>query len=593
MQPKNFSSEQSEVRGNDQKTDRERKNEKEDSVEVHADGLTVDPKSSRQESEGAAAEQTVQPVVQTEASGAVDETKDDAGRLENAQVVELKPCGQESEGAPAEQAVQPVVQTEASGAVDESKDDAGRLENAQVVELKLFGQESEGAPAEQAVQPVVQTGASGGVDESKDDAGRLENAQVVELKPCGQENEGAPAEQTVQPVVQTEASGAVDESKDDAGRLENAWAVELKPCGQESEGALAEQSVQPVVQTEASGAVDESKDDAGRLENAQVVELKPCGQESEGALAEQSVQPVVQTEASGAIDESRDDAGRLENRQEAGFGATWTAAHVSTLPPWLQENEFVLNGHRPPLFSFFDCFLSIFQIHSETGNIWSHLIAFYIMYLLTQWHMTSASLNLELKIPFLPYFISALGCLGFSVAFHTLVCHSEWVSHLFRKLDHCGIAILITGSTISWLYYLFYCHSWLYKFYAVLCMSLGIHSAVQTIKGDLSTAHHRFTRSLVFIINGLSAVVPCLHYRYIYGIPVQLMHSIYLLVIMAFFYITGALIYSCRVPERLMPGKFDTWFQSHQIFHVFVFIALVFFYRSLVLIAEYRLSTPC
>ncbi|KRY62013.1 hypothetical protein T11_740, partial [Trichinella zimbabwensis] len=60
--------------------------------------------------------------------------------LENAQVVELKPCGQESEGAPAEQAVQPVVQTEASGAVDESKDDAGRLENAQVVELKPCGQ---------------------------------------------------------------------------------------------------------------------------------------------------------------------------------------------------------------------------------------------------------------------------------------------------------------------------------------------------------------------------------------------------------------------------------------------------------------------
>ncbi|KRZ20295.1 ADIPOR-like receptor [Trichinella pseudospiralis] len=497
MQPKNFLSEESSVSDNDRKSDPEQKREKQDPVVVPDGGLTVDPKSSRQERKGEAAEQTVQPVVQAEASGAQDEMKDDAVRLEIARAQETKPCEQQNEGSPVESTVQPVVQAEASGAQDEMKDDAVRLEIA----------------------------------------------RAEEAKPCEQQNEGSPVESTVQPVVQAEASGAQDELKDDAVRLEIARAQEAKPCEQQNEGSPVEATVQPVVQAEESGA--------------------------------------------------KADGGRLESRKEVMFGATWTAAHVSTLPPWLQENEFVLNGHRPPLFSFFDCFLSIFQIHSETGNIWSHLIAFYVMYLLTQWHMSSTSFNLELKIPFLPYFISALGCLGFSVVFHTLVCHSEWVSHLFRKLDHCGIAILITGSTISWLYYLFYCHSWLYVFYAVLCMSLGVRSAIQTIKGDLSTAHHRFTRSLVFILNGLSAVIPCLHYRYMYGIPEELMHSIHLLVIMAFFYITGALIYSCRVPERLMPGKFDTWFQSHQIFHVFVFIALVFFYRSLVFIAEYRLSTPC
>jgi predicted membrane channel-forming protein YqfA (hemolysin III family) len=31
------------------------------------------------------------------------------------------------------------------------------------------------------------------------------------------------------------------------------------------------------------------------------------------------------------------------------------------------------------------------------------------------------------------------------------------VSSLFSRLDYCGIAILIVGSVIPWLYYGFYC----------------------------------------------------------------------------------------------------------------------------------------
>jgi len=44
------------------------------------------------------------------------------------------------------------------------------------------------------------------------------------------------------------------------------------------------------------------------------------------------------------------------------------------------------------------------------------------------------------------------------------------------------------------------------------------------------------------------------------------------------FYLFGAILYSVRVPERLFPGKCDFWFQSHQIFHVMVLIALFYHY---------------
>lgn len=48
--------------------------------------------------------------------------------------------------------------------------------------------------------------------------------------------------------------------------------------------------------------------------------------------------------------------------------------HFSSLPKWLQDNDFLHKGHRPPLRSFSACFRSIFRIHTETGNIWTHLL---------------------------------------------------------------------------------------------------------------------------------------------------------------------------------------------------------------------------
>ncbi|KAM7537601.1 hypothetical protein Aperf_G00000068996 [Anoplocephala perfoliata] len=52
----------------------------------------------------------------------------------------------------------------------------------------------------------------------------------------------------------------------------------------------------------------------------------------------------------------------------------WRVVHYSKLPDWLRDNDYLLWGHRPQLASFQLCFRSIFRIHTETGNIWTHLI---------------------------------------------------------------------------------------------------------------------------------------------------------------------------------------------------------------------------
>uniref|UniRef100_A0A673SWN4 Adiponectin receptor 1 n=1 Tax=Suricata suricatta TaxID=37032 RepID=A0A673SWN4_SURSU len=53
----------------------------------------------------------------------------------------------------------------------------------------------------------------------------------------------------------------------------------------------------------------------------------------------------------------------------------WRVIPYDVLPDWLKDNDYLLHGHRPPMPSFRACFKSIFRIHTETGNIWTHLLA--------------------------------------------------------------------------------------------------------------------------------------------------------------------------------------------------------------------------
>jgi adiponectin receptor len=51
---------------------------------------------------------------------------------------------------------------------------------------------------------------------------------------------------------------------------------------------------------------------------------------------------------------------------------------------------------------------------------------------------------------------------------------------------------------------------------------------------------------------------------------------------MGVLYLTGAIIYGARVPERWWPGRFDLFLHSHQIFHVIVLAASMSHYYGMV-----------
>ncbi|XP_076860563.1 adiponectin receptor protein 1a isoform X3 [Brachyhypopomus gauderio] len=227
----------------------------------------------------------------------------------------------------------------------------------------------------------------------------------------------------------------------------------------------------------------------------------------------------------------------------------WRVIPFHVLPEWLKDNDYLLHGHRPPMPSFRACFGSIFRIHTETGNIWTHLLGLILFLCLGTLTMLRPNMYfmapLQEKVVFGMFFLGAVLCLSFSWLFHTVYCHSEKVSRTFSKLDYSGIALLIMGSFVPWLYYSFYCSPQPRLIYLTIVCVLGIAAIIVAQWDRFSTPRHRPTRA-------------------------------------------GAGLYAARIPERYFPGKCDIWFHSHQIFHVLVVAAAFIHFYGVSNLQEFR-----
>ncbi|XP_053200056.1 adiponectin receptor protein 2 isoform X1 [Scomber japonicus] len=319
---------------------------------------------------------------------------------------------------------------------------------------------------------------------------------------------------------------------------------------------------------------------------------------------------------------------RMEEFVHKMWEGRWRVIPHDVLPDWLKDNDYLLHGHRPPMPSFRACFKSIFRIHTETGNIWTHLLGCLFFLCLGLMYMFRPNMSfvapVQEKVVIGIFFMGAILCLSFSWLFHTVYCHSEGVSRIFSKLDYSGIAFLIMGSFVPWLYYSFYCSPQPCFIYLMVVCILGL-SAITVSQCDFfATPQYRGVRagtvrqrwdqylfsfkalhqafrclgfsihrlsscSGVFVGLGLSGVVPTLHFVISEGlIKATTMGQMGWLLLMATLYITGACLYAARIPERFFPGKCDIWFHSHQLFHILVVAGAFVHFHGVSNLQEFR-----
>lgn len=234
-----------------------------------------------------------------------------------------------------------------------------------------------------------------------------------------------------------------------------------------------------------------------------------------------------------------------------------------------------MSHYRSPSESIVGSVLSLFQLHNETINVWTHLLgamfAIYLIYYtfhkLYREYTTTSIHDLIFLNSFL---IGSIICFGSSTIFHLLSNHSSTVYSFWNRMDHLGIVIFIVSSSVTPIFYYFYTQRFYAIFYCSQSIGLGLLTIYLMTLPQFSLPSWRFQRSLIYISLGMSGVVPLMHAQKQRAWKWDNSYGLYYYILQGALYIIGAMIYAFRFPEKHYPGLFDIIGASHQIFHAFV-----------------------
>lgn len=122
------------------------------------------------------------------------------------------------------------------------------------------------------------------------------------------------------------------------------------------------------------------------------------------------------------------------------------------------HTPYISHGYRVD-YDYIQCLKSLFAVHNETMNIWSHLIGFVCVV------VAGIAILVEyqtVEVPFFDrlalavYIVGAAVCLLFSTIYHLFGCMSTEHQEYLFTLDLSGVACLTGGSLFIWnLYGLF------------------------------------------------------------------------------------------------------------------------------------------
>jgi adiponectin receptor len=250
-------------------------------------------------------------------------------------------------------------------------------------------------------------------------------------------------------------------------------------------------------------------------------------------------------------------------------------------PAWARGNPFILRGYRAK-YTMSMCLRSIFTIHNETGNVWTHLLG--MLFFLACSVMFFSQVMKPMLVHYvvlIPFSFACVACMGLSAAYHLFSCHyCERVHDKMMQWDYFGITCLIVGSFLPPCYYAFQCEPMLRLLYLSMIGVLGSVGLVGPFFGFWAQERYYWLRLVVYCSVAGSGIFPVVHVNFVLPNGTARPY-VFGLAIMMLLYFVGMMIYIFKVPERWFPGRFDIWLHSHQLWHVFVLCAaLVHFFNS-------------
>lgn len=256
-------------------------------------------------------------------------------------------------------------------------------------------------------------------------------------------------------------------------------------------------------------------------------------------------------------------------------------------PEFLRQNQFIRTGYRCNL-ALFGCARSVFQWNNETLNIWTHLSGLLVMVALfahdVLYRLDEVSPSALDRAYCVVLCVAYMTTLLLSVVYHTFNCHSERCYHSLLKWDVLGVALSLSMTFFSGVHFAFGgCRPQLAWAYSGVEASIVVAALVLNFAPRFANRpEFEPARLLALSCLVLFGLVPTAHWVVLsggFGAPIV---QLLLPRIAVLFGLMGAafVVYRFRLPECFWPGRVDYVCSSHQIWHVIVFLALVWWHET-------------
>uniref|UniRef100_A0A3Q3GBI3 Progestin and adipoQ receptor family member 8 n=1 Tax=Labrus bergylta TaxID=56723 RepID=A0A3Q3GBI3_9LABR len=231
-------------------------------------------------------------------------------------------------------------------------------------------------------------------------------------------------------------------------------------------------------------------------------------------------------------------------------------------PPLFRE-RFILSGYRPVGLSWRCYLLSLFQIHNETVNVWSHLLAavFVVMRFMVFIVLQGGVINLNLTF-------------DLAVA-HLLQSHSEEAHYSVFFLDYVGMAVYQYGCALALFLYssdIDWSQSMLGQVFLPAAALLAWFSCTTGCYAKLRfrrpyPLHRKLCQVVPLGVAYLLDISPVadrlLTHRWTSN-PALPLHFLQVVTL----FLSSAFFFSFPIPESFSPGRYDILGHSHQLFHI-------------------------
>ena len=274
------------------------------------------------------------------------------------------------------------------------------------------------------------------------------------------------------------------------------------------------------------------------------------------------------------------------NRQNPRCVHRRSTLHVSEVPRAFHEPA-ILNGYRPCNRPWRYYFASLFHIHNETLNIWTHLIATGILGKILHDCISEYGINDKHVGQMVIFLITAMCCSILSSVTHLLHSKSVYIHYTVVMMDYIGVNLYMCGSGVI-TFYSFWDKAWYEVFEPYIlplmvlvpwtnfmlccCAKITFGEGQSSINKMLTGTTMLF--ATIFYVPVLCRLSNCFH------APECSVTTLKHLIICPIMLLVQAFFFGSHLPEKLMPGKCDIIGQGHQFFHVTITITQIMQIRA-------------